>query len=182
MRQRLALIAIEKNNVARLRPAVCAIAGAGRPVRPRRRSGVPSACAAVAANGTFFSQRLGQLRTADANTLARFDLGAQAGDRPIAPVGHRFSNKGVTTRNAASLFTGAGPGATLAFSASIPPPAKSLRHRRTVSSRTPNASAIRDWSSQSASTARRAPSAPSIRASRVEGRRSAAVGYCSSTD
>ena len=41
------------------------------------------------------------------------------------------SNKGVTTRNAASLFTGAGQGATLAFSASIPPPAKSLRHRRT---------------------------------------------------
>ena len=71
----------------RLRPAVCAIADAGRPVRPRRRLGVPSACAAVAANGTFFSQRLGQLRTADANTLARFDLGAQAGDGPIASVG-----------------------------------------------------------------------------------------------
>ena len=53
------------------------------------------------------------------------------------------SSKGVTTRNAVSLFTGAGPGATLAFSASIPPPAKSLRQRRTVSSRTPNASAIR---------------------------------------
>ena len=53
------------------------------------------------------------------------------------------SNKGVTTRNAVSLFTGAGPGATLAFSASVPPPANSLRQRRTVSSRTPNASAIR---------------------------------------
>jgi len=49
----------------------------------------------------------------------------------------------VTTRKAASLFTGAGPGATLAFSASTPPRTKSLRHRRTVSSRTPNASAIR---------------------------------------
>ena len=53
------------------------------------------------------------------------------------------SSKGVTTRNAVSLFTGAGPGATLAVSASTPPSAKSLRQRRTVSSRTPNASAIR---------------------------------------
>ncbi len=53
------------------------------------------------------------------------------------------SSKGVTTRKAASLFTGAGPGATLAFSPSTPPRTKSLRHRRTVSSRTPNASAIR---------------------------------------
>ena len=53
------------------------------------------------------------------------------------------SSKGMTTRKAAALFTGAGPGATLAFSASTPPLMKSLRHRRTVSSRTPNASAIR---------------------------------------
>ena len=35
-----------------------------------------------------------------------------------------------------------GPGAMLAFSAATPPAVKSLRHRRTVSSRTPNASAI----------------------------------------
>ena len=53
------------------------------------------------------------------------------------------SSNGVITRNAASLFTGAGPGAMLAFSASTPPRPKSLRQSRTVSSRTPNASAIR---------------------------------------
>jgi hypothetical protein len=46
-------------------------------------------------------------------------------------------------RNAAALFTGGGPGATLAFNASTPPLPKSLRHSRTVSSRTPKASAIR---------------------------------------
>src|SRR5271168_3689149 len=78
---------------------------------------------------------------ADANALARFDLGAQPRDRPVAPVGHRFLQQGVITRKAASLFTGAGPGATLAFSAATPPFMKSLRQRRTVSSRTPNASA-----------------------------------------
>ena len=48
----------------------------------------------------------------------------------------------MATRKAASLFTGDGPGAMLAFSAATPPPAKSLRQSRTVSSRTPNASAI----------------------------------------
>ena len=52
------------------------------------------------------------------------------------------SSKGVITRNAVSLFIGAGPGATLAVSAATPPSAESLRQRRTVSSRTPNASAI----------------------------------------
>lgn len=53
------------------------------------------------------------------------------------------SSKGVTTRNAASLFTGDGPGATLACNAPTPLRPKSLRHSRTVSWRTPNASAIR---------------------------------------
>ena len=53
------------------------------------------------------------------------------------------SSKGVTTRNATVLFTGSGPGAMRAFNASTPPRAKSPRQRRTVSSRTPNASAIR---------------------------------------
>jgi hypothetical protein len=53
------------------------------------------------------------------------------------------SSNGVTTRKAVSLFTGGGPGATLAFKALMPPRLKSLRHSRTVSSRTPNASAIR---------------------------------------
>jgi hypothetical protein len=53
------------------------------------------------------------------------------------------SSNGVTARKAVSLFTGGGPGATLAFSASVPPRLKSLRHSRTVSSRTLNASAMR---------------------------------------
>jgi len=53
------------------------------------------------------------------------------------------SSRGVTTRNAASVFTGGGPGATVAFNASTPLRLKSLRQRRTVSSRTPKASAIR---------------------------------------
>src|SRR3954447_2913690 len=46
------------------------------------------------------------------------------------------------TASARSALTGAGPGATDVFSASMPPVMKVLRQKRTVSSRTPNASAI----------------------------------------
>jgi hypothetical protein len=53
------------------------------------------------------------------------------------------SRSGVMTRSAASLFTGAGPGATVAANASMPPRANALRQKRTVSSRTPKASAMR---------------------------------------
>src|SRR5271167_380479 len=49
---------------------------------------------------------------------------------------------GPTTLSAAAAFTGTGPGATLALRASTPPLMKSLRQSRTVSSRTPKASAI----------------------------------------
>jgi hypothetical protein len=52
------------------------------------------------------------------------------------------SRNGVTVRKAASLLTGGGPGATLAFHVSMPR-LKSPRHSQTVSSRTPNASAMR---------------------------------------
>ncbi len=47
------------------------------------------------------------------------------------------SSNGVTTRKAASLFTGGGPGATLVFKASTPPTMKAPRQKRTVSSRSP---------------------------------------------
>src|SRR5215212_697267 len=46
------------------------------------------------------------------------------------------------TASAHAALTGTGPGATAVFSASMPPVMKALRQKRTVSSRTPNASAI----------------------------------------
>src|SRR3954470_1007498 len=46
------------------------------------------------------------------------------------------------TARARSALTGAGPGATAVFRASMPPVMKALRQKRTVSSRTPKASAI----------------------------------------
>jgi hypothetical protein len=47
------------------------------------------------------------------------------------------------TDSAASAFTGAAPGGLRVFRADTPPRMKSLRHKRTVSSRTPKACAIR---------------------------------------
>jgi hypothetical protein len=91
----------------------------------------------------LFSQRLGQLRAAGAHTRARLDLRTHVGDRPIGPVGDRPSSDGVITRSAVSLFTGGGPGATLAFNASVPPRRKPLCHSCIVSSRTLNTSAMR---------------------------------------
>ena len=126
----------------RLRPAVCATAGAGRPVRPRWRSGAPSACAAVAANGTFFRNALDSCERL-MRTPSRASISARSrGIVQLRRSATGCSSNGVATRNAVSLFTGIGPGATLAFSAAISPPAKSLRQSRTVSSRTPNASAM----------------------------------------
>ena len=88
------------------------------------------------------------------------------------------SSNGVTTRRAASLFTGGGPGATLAFSPSIPSLMKSPRQRRTVSSRTPNASAIRGLVQPASvrSTARALSASPRSR----EAARDANAPRCSS--
>ena len=83
MRQRLALIAIEQNDVAGLGLLLAQLQTQTDPFDLARRFAAPSGCAAAAANGTFFSQRLGQLRAADAHALARLDLRMQARDRPV---------------------------------------------------------------------------------------------------
>jgi hypothetical protein len=70
-------------------PAPCAVAISGRRGRSRRRSGGPSACVAAGASGTFFSQRFGQLRSADRYALTRLDLGNETRNRPVGPVGTR---------------------------------------------------------------------------------------------
>jgi hypothetical protein len=66
-------------------------------------------------------------------------------------------SKGVATREAASLFTGDGPGAMLAFSAATPPAAKSLRQSRTYPRARKTPPQSQDWYSPQASAARRAP-------------------------
>jgi hypothetical protein len=84
----------------------------------------------------------------------------------------------MATRRAASLFTGGGPGGMLAFSAATAPSVKSLRHRRTVSSRTPNASAILELIQPASvkSTARARSASPRLR----EAARAKRAARCSS--
>jgi hypothetical protein len=127
----------------RLWPAARAVADASRSDRPRWQLAALSGCAAAAGNGTFFRNALDScerlmLIPSRASISARMRAIVQFGRLATGS-----SSNGVTTRKAVSLFTGGGPGATLAFSASMPPPLKSLRHSRTVSSRTLNASAMR---------------------------------------
>ena len=75
--------------------SVCCLRNCSRrPTRSTRsRSGVRSACGAAAAAGLFV-QRLGQLRTADVYAFPLCDLGAQPGDRLVAPVRHPSMTKG----------------------------------------------------------------------------------------
>jgi hypothetical protein len=146
-----------------LRPAVCAVAGAGPPVPPRFPSNVPSACPGAAASGTFFRKALDSCERL-MRTPSRASISARRrGIIQLRRSATGSSSKGVTTRKAASLFTGGGPGAMLVFSATSPPAVKSLRHRRTVSSRTPPPRPW-SWSNQPASKARRAPGPPSTAA------------------
>jgi hypothetical protein len=99
-------------------------------------------CAGAAANGTFFRNAL---ESCERLMLTPSQASISACRRGIVQFGRSATgscSNGVTTRKAVSLFTGDGPGAMLARSASTPPAANALRHSRTVSSRTPNASAI----------------------------------------
>ena len=111
MRQRLALIAVEKNNVARFGLLFAQPQAQAHPFHFAFRLTPLSACAGAAANGTFFSQGLGQLRTADTHALARFVLGAKAGDRPVAPVRLRFFQQGGDDARRLHSSLGAGLGA-----------------------------------------------------------------------
>ena len=142
MRQRLALVAIEQNDVAcfglllaQLQAQADPIHLAGYLTSLQRVPGPPPA-------ELFFRNALDSCDRL-MRTPSRASISARR--RGIVQLGRSATgscSNGVTTRKAVALFTAAGPAATLAFSASTPPAAKSLRHRRTVSSRTPNASAI----------------------------------------
>ena len=142
MGQRLALVAVEQNNVAGFGLLLAQLQTQADPfdlpgdLAPLE--GVPRPPPAE----LFFRSALDSCDRL-MRTPARASISARSrGIVQLRRSATGCSSKGVTTRKAASLFIGAGPGATWAFSAATPPRMKSLRHRRTVSSRTPNASAI----------------------------------------
>jgi hypothetical protein len=143
MRQRLALIAIEQNDVAGFGLLLAQLQAQADPLdlggdlAPFQGVSRPPPAELFLRSALDNCERLMRM-PACASISARRRGMVQFGRSATGA-----SSNGMTTRSAASLFTGAGPGATVAFSTAIPPRMKSLRHSRTVSSRTPNASAMR---------------------------------------
>src|SRR5208282_306785 len=143
MRQRLALVAIEKNDVARFGLLFAQLQAQPHPLDLafrltsfQRVPGPPPA-------ELFFRKALDSCERL-MRTPSRASISARRrGIVQLRRSATGSSSKGATTRSAASVFAGGGPGATVAFNASTPPRANSLRHRRTVSSRTLKASAMR---------------------------------------
>jgi len=136
MRQGLAFIAVEKNDVAGFGLAFAQLQAQADPIHL-------AGCVGGAARGSFFRNALNNCER-PMRTPSRASISARR--RAIVQFVRSatgWSSNGVTTRSAVWLFTGGGPGAMLASKAATPPLPKSLRHNRTVSSRTPHASAIR---------------------------------------
>ena len=88
----------------RPRPGPCAAEAGAQRARSQPRFAAPSACAVAAATGSFFSQRLGELRWPDIDEFALFDLGDRRGDRPVCTVRHgRFEQRHANTQRSLGL-------------------------------------------------------------------------------
>ena len=96
------------------RPGPCAAEAGAQRARSRSRFAAPSACAVAAATGSFFSQRLGELRWPDIDEFALFDLVDEAWIVQFVRFATGASSNGTQTRSAASVFSGGGPAYTLA--------------------------------------------------------------------
>jgi len=140
--QRLALVAVEKDNVAGFGLLFAKLKAQADPIdligdlASLQRVPRPPPAEVFFRNALASCDRL-------MRTPARASISARSrGIVQLVRSATGASSNGVATRKAASLFTGTGPGTTFAFKASIPPAMKAPRQKRTVSSRTPNASAI----------------------------------------
>ena len=143
MRQRLALVAVEKNDVAGFGLLLAKLQAQADPVHLAGCLASLQRVPRTPPAELFFRSALDSCERL-MRTPSRASISARR--RAIVQFGLSAtgsSSRGVTTRNATELLTGSGPRAMVALSASLPPRAKSLRHCRTVSSRTPHASAMR---------------------------------------
>jgi hypothetical protein len=137
MRQRLALVAVEQNDIAGFGllfeqfQAQADAVNLGGDLASLQRVPRPPPTELFLHNALDNCERL--MRTPVCTSISALSRGIVQ----LRRLATGCSSSGMTTRKAASLFIGAGPGATQVFSASTPPLMKSLRQRRTVSSRTP---------------------------------------------
>ena len=143
MRERFRLVREQKHDVARL--------GLGLEQRPAQAGAVHGVRVLAAFQGvtgpspaeiplwrSTTDSREREMRMPERFSISSANRGSvQLGRSATGP--DRTSS---VTASARSALTGVGPGATAVFSASMPPVLKALRQTRTVSSRTPKASAI----------------------------------------
>src|SRR3954466_9071194 len=143
MGQRFGLVCEQKHDVTRLGLSLEQLAAQARPVHGvgvlpplQRVAGSPPAEAPFFLSTTDSRER--EMRMPERFSISSANRGSvQFGRSATGP--DRTSS---ATASAHAALTGTGPGATAVFSASIPPVMKALRQKRTVSSRTPEASAI----------------------------------------
>src|SRR5450432_138465 len=142
MRQRLAFVAVKQHDVARFGLAFAQLQTQADPIHLAFRLAPLQRVPGPPPAELFFRSALDNCERL-MRTPSRASISARKrGIVQFFLLATGSSSSGVTTRNAVSLLTGGGPGATLAVNAPTPPWPKSLRQSRTVSSRTPNASAI----------------------------------------
>src|SRR4051812_17344363 len=143
MSQGFRLVAEQTHDVARLGLSLEQLPAQARPVhRVRVLAAFQRVAGAPPAECPFLrstpDSRAEEMRTPACLSISSARRGSvQFGRSATGP--ERTSS---ATANARSALMGAGPGATDVFSASTPPVMKVLRQNRTVSSRTPKASAI----------------------------------------
>jgi hypothetical protein len=122
----------------------CAMPNAVRRDGSHPRFAGPSACAGAAGSGSPFLRSTFENCEREMVTPSRRSISwANRASVQFVRSATGPAKSGPATLSAACAFTGNGPHATFVRTASMPPAWKSERHSRTVSSRTPNASAIR---------------------------------------
>src|SRR3954467_75709 len=143
MGERFGLVAEQKHDVARLGLGLEQLSAQARPVHG---VGVLPTFQCVAGSPPAeipFFRSTTESREREMRTPARVSISsARRGSVQFGRSATGPDRTSSATARAHSALTGAGPGATDVFRASMPPVMKALRQNRTVSSRTPKASAI----------------------------------------
>src|SRR3954454_23738508 len=143
MGERFGLVAEQKHDVARLGLGLEQLAAQARPVHG---VGVLPTFQCVAGSPPAeipFFRSTTESREREMRTPARVSISsARRGSVQFGRSATGPDRTSSATARARSALTGAGPGATDVFRASMPPVMKALRQKRTVSSRTPKAWAI----------------------------------------
>src|SRR5215207_8740780 len=143
MSERFGLVREQKHDIARLGLSLEQPPAQARPVHRVRVLATSQRMAGPSPAEIPFWRSTTDSREREMRTPERFSISsARRGSVQFGRLATGPDKTSSATARADSALTGAGPGATDVFRASMPPVMKVLRQKRTVSSRTPKASAI----------------------------------------